>query len=81
MNDNFDWKQFEDYLKSDEYVQSVKKYEQSEEFKNAMKKIKRNKWKRRISSIGKSFVSNIFNIISTIISIAALIVAILSYLK
>ena len=81
MNDNFDWKQFEDYLKSDEYVRSVKKYEQSEEFKNAMKKIKRNKWKRRISSIGKSFVSNIFNIISTIISIAALIVAILSYLK
>lgn len=81
MNDNFDWKQFEDYLKSDEYVKSVKKYEQSEEFKNAMKKIKRNKWKRRISSIGKSFVSNIFNIISTIISIAALIVAILSYLK
>ena len=81
LNDNFDWKQFEDYLKSDEYVKSVKKYEQSEEFKNAMKKIKRNKWKRRISSIGKSFVSNIFNIISTIISIAALIVAILSYLK
>lgn len=81
MNDNFDWKQFEDYLKSDEYVKSVKKYEQSEEFKNAMKKIKRNKWKRRISSIGKSFVSNIFNIISTIISIAALIVALLSYLK
>lgn len=81
MNDNFDWKQFEDYLKSDEYVKSVKKYEQSEEFKNAMKKIKRNKWKRRISSVGKSFVSNIFNIISTIISIAALIVAILSYLK
>ena len=81
MNDNFDWKQFEDYLKSDEYVKSVKKYEQSEEFKNAMKKIKRNKWKRRISSIKKSFVSNIFNIISTIISIAALIVAILSYLK
>lgn len=81
MNDNFDWKQFEDYLKSDEHVKSVKKYEQSEEFKNAMKKIKRNKWKRRISSIGKSFVSNIFNIISTIISIAALIVAILSYLK
>ena len=81
MNDNFDWKQFEDYLKSDEYVKSVKKYEQSEEFKNAMKKIKRNKWKRRISSVGKSFVSNIFNIISTLISIAALIVAILSYLK
>ena len=81
MNDNFDWKQFEDYLKSDEYVKSVKKYEQSEEFKNAMKKIKRDKWKRRISSVGKSFVSNIFNIISTIISIAALIVAILSYLK
>ncbi len=81
MNDNFDWKQFEEYLKSDEYVKAVKKYEQSEEFKNAMKKIKRNKWKRRISSIKKSFVSNIFNIISTIISIAALIVAILSYLK
>ena len=80
MNEDF-WKQFEEYLKSDEFAETAKKYKQSEEFKAAMKKIKYNKWKRRFSSILRVFVSNIFNIISTAISIAALIVAILSYLK
>lgn len=81
MIDEYHQRQLEKYLKSDEYLAAVDKYGNSDDFKNAVKKIKANKRKRCFSRFRNAVIENLFNIISVLISIAALIVAILSYLK
>lgn len=81
MVDEYHQRQLEKYLKSDEYLAAVDKYGNSDDFKSAVKKIKANKRKRCFSRFRSAVIENLFNIISTLISIAALIVAILSYLK
>ena len=81
MNDNFDWNEFRKYMKSDDYVKNIKKCDQSEEFKSAMKKLNKNVRKQKSSSFVNFIKTNIFNIFSLLISTAALLIAILSYLK
>lgn len=81
QNDFFGYQSLDEYLNSNEFKQKIVEYEQSDEFKKEMRENKKNILKRKRQSVLLILRKNIFNILATILSTAALIVAILSYLK
>lgn len=71
------WKNLEKYIKSEEFKSKDSDFLNSDRVKNAVSKIKKNKRKRILKSIWDFLCGNFSNILS----VAALIIAILSYLK
>lgn len=74
-------RELSEYAKSDEFKKNLQEYMNSSEFKAEMKMLQKNNRKRRRKDFYKKVKSNAFNIINTLIALAALIIAVLSYLK
>lgn len=74
-------RELSEYAKSDEFKKNAEKYMNSPEYKAEMKMLRKDNRKRRRKDFYKKVKSNAFNIINTLIALAALIIAVLSYLK
>lgn len=73
--------EFTKYFQSDEFKKKAEEYLNSPECKAEMKALKKDVKKNKRKRFLQALVKNIFNILALVTSIAALIVAILSYLK
>ena len=74
-------RELSEYAKSDEFKKDAEKYMNSPEFKAEMKKIRKSRRMRKRKKIYSALKSNAFDIINALIALAALIIAVLSYLK
>lgn len=74
-------RELSEYAKSDEFKKNAEKYMNSPEFKAEMKKIRQNRRIRERKKFYSALKSNVFNIINALIALAALVIAVLSYLK
>ncbi len=82
INDNVEQMQkLSEYAKSEEVKKNIEKYMNSPEFKAEMKTLRKNNRKRKRKVFYSKLKSNAFNIVNTLIALAALVIAILSYLK
>lgn len=74
-------RELSEYAKSDEFKKDAEKYMNSPEFKAEMKKIRKSRRMRKRKKFYSALKSNAFDIINALIALAALIIAVLSYLK
>lgn len=74
-------RELSEYAKSDEFKKDAEKYMNSPEFKAEMKKIRKSRRMRKRKKFYSALKSNAFDIINAVIALAALIIAVLSYLK
>ena len=70
-----------EYAKTDEFKKNAEKYMDSPEYKAEMKKIRKSRRMRKRKKFYSALKSNAFDIINALIALAALIIAVLSYLK
>lgn len=74
-------RELSEYAKSDEFKKNAEKYMNSPEFKAEMKKIRKSRRMRKRKRFYSALKSNAFDIINALIALAALVIAVLSYLK
>ena len=74
-------RELSEYAKSDEFKKNAEQYMNSPEFKAEMKKIRKSCRMRKRKKFYSALKSNAFDIINALIALAALIIAVLSYLK
>lgn len=74
-------RELSEYAKSDEFKKNAEQYMNSPEFKAEMKKIRKSRRMRKRKKFYFALKSNAFDIINALIALAALIIAVLSYLK
>ena len=74
-------RELSEYAKSDEFKKNAEQYMNSPEFKAEMKKIRKSRRLRKRKKFYSALKSNAFDIINALIALAALIIAVLSYLK
>ena len=74
-------RELSEHAKSDEFKKDAEKYMNSPEFKAEMKKIRKSRQMRKRKKFYSALKSNAFDIINALIALAALIIAVLSYLK
>ena len=74
-------RELSEYAKSDEFKKNAEQYMNSPEFKAEMKKIRKIRRLRKRKKFYSALKSNAFDIINALIALAALIIAVLSYLK
>lgn len=74
-------RELSEYAKSDEFKKNAEQYMNSPEFKAEMKKIRKSRRMRKRKKFYSALKSNAFDIINALIALAALIIAVLSYLK
>lgn len=74
-------RELSEYAKSNEFKKNAEKYMNSPEFKAEMKKIRKSRRMRKRKRFYSALKSNAFDIINALIALAALVIAVLSYLK